>query len=382
MPENWKTYALEEVVEKIIDYRGKTPLKSIKGVPLITAKVIKDGRINTPEEFIAEDMYEKWMTRGIPEIGDVVLTTEAPLGEVAQIKTRTRVALAQRVIALRGKAGILDNAFLKYFLQSPIGQGALRAKESGTTVFGIKQSELRELEIHAPDFSEQCRIGITLLTLDEKIELNMKMNASLEAIGQLVFKHWFVDYQFPGSDGELVDGQPRGWRVGKLGEVIELLYGKALKAEKRAEGEFPVVGSSGIVGFHNEFLVQGPGIVIGRKGTIGEVIWLDQSFFPIDTTFYVKDQLGVHDLFFHYFLLKRQYFKKIASDSAVPGLNRNEAQRNPVVIPKKESVQIFNELMRPIFEKRRCLNEEVKTLIRLRDSLLPRLMNGAVRVAE
>lgn len=117
MVSDWQENSLEDCMEAIIDYRGKTPKKTESGIPLITAKIIKGGRILPVAEFIAEDDYDTWMRRGIPKSRDIVLTTEAPLGEVAQLDER-KVALAQRVITLRGKAGLLDNTFLKYLLLS------------------------------------------------------------------------------------------------------------------------------------------------------------------------------------------------------------------------------------------------------------------------
>jgi type I restriction enzyme S subunit len=117
MTGEWTVRPLEDCVATLIDYRGKTPRKTSSGIPLITAKVVKGGRIETPDEFISVDDYEPWMRRGLPNAGDVVITTEAPLGEVAQLGSE-RVALAQRLIALRGKPGVLDNTFLKFLIQS------------------------------------------------------------------------------------------------------------------------------------------------------------------------------------------------------------------------------------------------------------------------
>ena len=108
---------LEDCLDALIDYRGKTPVKTESGIPLITAKIIKGGRIETPTEFIAKDNYDAWMRRGIPKTGDVVLTVEAPLGEVAQLG-HEKVALAQRVVTLRGKEGVLDSTYLLYLLQT------------------------------------------------------------------------------------------------------------------------------------------------------------------------------------------------------------------------------------------------------------------------
>ena len=113
----WKEYLLEDIIDTFIDYRGKTPKKSDSGIPLVTAKVVKSGKILTPNEFIPEDEYENWMTRGYPKKNDVVLTTEAPLGEVALIKDEN-IALAQRIITMRGNPEVVSNVFLKYYLQS------------------------------------------------------------------------------------------------------------------------------------------------------------------------------------------------------------------------------------------------------------------------
>src|SRR5690242_6927352 len=179
----WQTRPLDECLETLIDYRGKTPKKVSSGIPLITAKVVKNGRIETPDEFIAEEDYEGWMRRGFPQAGDVLLTMEAPLGEVAQLDDR-KVALAQRLVALRGKQGLLDNWFLKYLLQSSSVQDQLKSRATGTTVLGIKQSELRKINLTLPPLPEQRAIASVLGALDDKIELNRRMNETLEALAQ------------------------------------------------------------------------------------------------------------------------------------------------------------------------------------------------------
>jgi len=184
---------LEDWMAAIIDYRGKTPEKTSFGIPLVTAKIVKGGRIEDPEEFIAEDAYEQWMRRGIPAAGDVVLTTEAPLGEVAQLDGR-KVALAQRIITLRGKPNLLDNTYLKFALQSQPIQEQLHGRASGSTVTGIKQSELRKLQLTFPSLEEQQRVAGILGSLDDKITVNRRINQTLEAMAQAIFKSWFVDF--------------------------------------------------------------------------------------------------------------------------------------------------------------------------------------------
>ena len=177
--EEWKEYRLGDCLEALIDYRGKTPKKTSFGIPLITAKIIKNGQIEPPTEYIAEKDYDLWMVRGLPKEGDVVLTTEAPLGEVAQLGNQ-KIALAQRVVTMRGKKGFLNNTYLKYFFLSNEGQGRLRARETGTTVTGIKQSELREVKITCPPYEIQKKIANILSSLDDKIEVNRMINSNLE----------------------------------------------------------------------------------------------------------------------------------------------------------------------------------------------------------
>ncbi|MEN8822681.1 MAG: restriction endonuclease subunit S [Abyssibacter sp.] len=206
MGSDWTECILEDCMEAIIDYRGKTPSKTDSGVPLITAKIIKGGSIQPITEFIAESDYDSWMRRGIPKAGDIVMTTEAPLGEVAQLDDK-RVALAQRVITLRGKTGTLDNTFLKYLLSSHRIQNQLEGRASGTTVRGIKQSELRKVVLDFPPFEQQKAIAHILGSLDDKIELNRQMNATLEAMAQALFKSWFVDFD-PVIDNALAAGHP------------------------------------------------------------------------------------------------------------------------------------------------------------------------------
>ncbi|HHL5101978.1 TPA: restriction endonuclease subunit S [Escherichia coli] len=206
MGSNYIEMRLEDCMDAIIDYRGKTPKKVDNGIPLITAKIIKNGRIQEVNEFIAINDYDDWMVRGLPLEGDVVLTTEAPLGEVAQLDVR-KVALAQRVITLRGKKGILENDYLLYLLQSSFVQNQLDGRASGSTVTGIKQSELREIILRLPPVSLQKSISHQLKCLDKKIDLNNKINKTLEQMSQTLFKSWFVDFD-PVIDNALDAGNP------------------------------------------------------------------------------------------------------------------------------------------------------------------------------
>ena len=149
-----RAMTVEAVMERIVDYRGKSPHKTATGVPLITARVVKRFELQTPSEFIAEANYSAWMRRGLPKRGDVVFTTEAPLGEVAQIEDE-RVALAQRVLLLRPHGQLMTGGFLMYALRSPEVRREIEARSTGSTVRGIRQSELRKVVLPVPELVEQ-----------------------------------------------------------------------------------------------------------------------------------------------------------------------------------------------------------------------------------
>jgi type I restriction enzyme S subunit len=196
MQSEWTCLPLERAVDVLIDYRGKSPPKSEEGVPVISAKVVKDGRVLHPiEQTIDPQYYPIWMTRGLPKAGDVIMTTEGPMGEVAQLDSKTaKYALGQRIVCMRGRKGVLDNTFLKFLLISPRQQAILHSFATGTTVAGISQKSLRSVPLVLPPYGEQVAMGRPLGSLDDKIELNRRMNETLEAMARAIFKDWFVDF--------------------------------------------------------------------------------------------------------------------------------------------------------------------------------------------
>jgi type I restriction enzyme S subunit len=158
MKQGWVECNLEDNI-KLIDYRGRTPVKTESGVRLITAKNVKLGYLQLePQEFISADSYDSWMSRGIPNFGDVIFTTEAPLANVAQIETTEKLAFAQRIIVMQPNAKILDGAFLKHMLLSESVRKKILESGTGATVLGIKSSLLRKIRISFPPLPEQQRI--------------------------------------------------------------------------------------------------------------------------------------------------------------------------------------------------------------------------------
>jgi type I restriction enzyme, S subunit len=148
--DNWVTCNLEEHIN-LIDYRGRTPKKTLNGVRLITAKNVKLGYLQSePQEFIASDNYDSWMTRGIPNFGDIIFTTEAPLANVAQINTNEKLAFAQRIIVMQPDTNKINQTFLKYMILSNPIRNKILDKGTGATVQGIKSSLLKKIKIYFP----------------------------------------------------------------------------------------------------------------------------------------------------------------------------------------------------------------------------------------
>jgi type I restriction enzyme S subunit len=256
-------------------------------------------------------------------------------------------------------------------------QGRLKARSSGTTVMGIKNKDLRKIEIPIPKHRQtQDRVSEVLSKYDDLIENNKRRIELLEESARQLYKEWFVRFRFPGHEHvNIVDGVPEGWEKKKLKDLFTLNYGKALKADNRIPGDFPVYGSSGVVGTHNKALVKGPGIIVGRKGNVGAVHWSHLDFFPIDTVYFINTEESSY--FIYYALLHTAF---INTDVAVPGLNRDFAYSREVIVPTNTLREEFEDEVAPIFKQCHTLEKYNDQLAKARDLLLPKLMNGEIAV--
>ncbi len=343
--------------------------------------------------------------------GDYLLIAED--GENLRTRNTPIAFLAKGKFWVNNHAHILqgnlkaDTRFLMYALQSMDISGYL----TGSTMPKLTQGNMNRIPIFAPELKTQRRIAHILGTLDDKIELNRKMNETLEAMAQAIFKSWFIDFdpvkakghlagKYHGDDmprgrAEKLLGQmdpevvklfpedfedselgriPRGWKIYKLGNLIELAYGKALKEEDRLAGNIPVYGSNGQVGFHNEKLVSGPGIIVGRKGNPGTVTWSPTDFFSIDTTFYVVPKNRYSSPYLLYHILRNHHLSSLSADSAVPGLNRNQAYMNKQSIPPQDLENAFGLIVKKLFSLIYRNEIESEIITTQREILLPKLM--------
>ena len=232
--DEWEQRKLIEVCD-YVDYRGKTPTKTENGIFLVTAKNVKDGFIDyeTSKEYISENAYEEVMRRGKPEIGDVLITTEAPCGNVAQVN-KADIALAQRIIKYRGHIGVVDNTYLKYYLLSPEFQKILNAKSSGGTVQGIKGSILHQQKIIYPSYEEQKKIGQHMDSLDHLITLHQRKCDEVKSL-----KKYMLQKMFPQNEQKVpeirFEGFTEAWEQRKLGDVLDDMYNGQTPSRNKSE---------------------------------------------------------------------------------------------------------------------------------------------------
>jgi type I restriction enzyme, S subunit len=279
VPEGWKILPLRRVVYRFVDYRGKTPEKVDRGVPLITAKNIKGGHIDlsSSKEFIRKNEYQDWMTRGLPENGDVLITTEAPLGEVAQVES-TYIALAQRIILLKVNKSIITNSYLKYHFLSKSGQGELWTQSSGSTALGIKADRFKGTLVSVPSLPEQRAIAAfldsetgridTLIEKKERqVELLQEKRAAL--ISHAVTKGLDPDVKMKDSGVEWLGEIPEHWKMLALKRLASLKSGEFITAESiDKDGDYPVFGGNGLRGYTTTFTHDGNYVLIGRQGAL------------------------------------------------------------------------------------------------------------------
>jgi type I restriction enzyme S subunit len=239
--------------------------------------------------------------------------------------------------------------------------------DSGSAQPSLNRNYIANIRIMLPARGEQEAIAMLLGALDDKIAVNDRIATTANS---LLKAHFSVTMQ-------------NAEREARLGELVELKYGKALKEEDRAPGQIPVFGGNGISGWHDAPLSNGPGIIVGRKGAnAGSVSWSQGPFWPIDTAFYVDSASGSMPLEFLLFLLECAGLRNIVGDSAIPGLNREMALSITVRLPTEDGIKLFTETAKPLLAMNAQITEESRVLAQLRDTLLPRLMSGEIRVRD
>jgi len=442
-----KKACLGDLLTQIIDHRGRTPKKlggdfCSSGIRVLSAKNIKNGHIDYTSEmrYVSREMYQRWMPVKLRN-GDILLTSEAPLGETAYLRDDVEFCLGQRLFALRTDEARLHSRYLYYYLRSQKGQHELHARATGTTAQGIRQSELVKIEIEYPeDISEQRAIAHILGTLDDKIELNRRMNETLEAMARALFKSWFVDFD-PVIDNALAAGNlipdalsekakrrlvlgdkrkplpehirclfpdrfvdselgpiPEGWRVGTLGDVAEHVrrgiqpneiqpgtpYIALEHMPKRciALSEWEV--ADGVES--NKFEFKRGEILFGKLRPYFHKVGVA----PVDgvcSTDIIVAKPRYENWFG--FVLGHvssvefvEYTTMVSTGTKMPRTSWRDMARYEVPLPPDHVAAAFTRLIRPGINRIIKGIHESRALAALRDALLPKLISGEIRVRD
>lgn len=397
--------SLADCAAHIVDNRGKTCPVGDTGRPLIATNCLRDGSLYPTYEttrFVSEETYRTWF-RGHPEPGDLIFVTKGSPGRVCLAPNPVDFCIAQDMVAIRANEPKVYSKYLFAVLRSDEAQRRIVNMHVGTLIPHFKKGDFDKLFLPIPPRPAQELIGDLYFDLSARIDLLQRTSTTLESIAQALFKSWFVDFDpvrakqagrepegmdaataalFPAEFEESALGLiPKGWHVGTIEDLLVLQRGFDLPAPQRTEGQFPILAASGPSGGHHEAMVKGPGVTTGRSGVIGNVYFVHEDFWPLNTSLWVKEFRLATPIFAYQFL-KTLDLKRLNAGSAVPTLNRNHVHAQPALLPPPEVIAAYTAVVSALFAHARANEKRAKTLSAVRDTLLPRLISGKLRLPE
>jgi len=384
IPKEWDAHKLSDLSLMITDGSHFSPKHQRSGYPLATVANMRDNCIDINSCYrITKEDFEKLSTSGDkPEINDVLFSKDGTVGQCIVFNQNVDLIVLSSIAIIRPDLKKASAYFLKYTLQSPASLNRISSSKTGSAIKRIVLRDLNSIKVALPrDIKEQKRVVEVLGVVDSAIELTDKVIAKTKRLKkglmQQLLTHGIGHSEYKDTP---IGKTPKTWLVARLGDIVSLEYGKGLPQNSRLEGRYPVVGSNGIVGYHNEALVKGPGIVVGRKGTIGAVSWIDEDFWPIDTTYYVKTDRGDVYLRWLFFELSYLNLARLHLADVVPGLKRDLAYSRTLPLPPLPEQQKIACIIIAV-DKKLSIEQNVKTrLERVKRGLMDLLLTGKVRI--
>lgn len=383
---------LGDALEQLMDYRGKTPKKlgadfTEAGVPVASALLVANGTLNLAEaRTVSLETYRSWM-KTTTRKGDVLLTSEAPLGRVARVPSDEPLVLGQRLFGLRGKTGVLDNGYLYYALQTAEVQGDLVGRSSGTTVFGIRQSALRQVRIPAPGIEDQRAIAEVLSALDDKIAANIRVTATTAELATSHFSHayQYADRSFLLSD--LVSTQ-YGITTSAHGEPGPKFL-RVTDINKKPWIEWDSTPNCTVSSLElSKYRVSAGDILVARMADPGKAAFIDVGDPEAVFASYLvrlKPHNPAQSLYLYYFLRSPQYLEYAQgamSGSVQKNMNAKVIVATDVGLPDPNRILQFNETVAPLRKLIQSHLNENRKLAATRDAFLPKLISGELRVKD
>lgn len=394
------------LLSEVIDNRGRTCPTAEKGIPLIATNCIGNENLYPVKKNIRQvslETYNTWF-RGHPEPGDVIFVNKGTPGRVCLVPDPIDFCIAQDMVSLRVNEKI-NNLYLLAAIRAPQVQNQIQKMQVGTILPNFKKGDFEKLLIPMRDMPTQKAIGKIYFELSLKIDLNERTSKTLESITQTLFKSWFLDLDpvkanmagekpagmdavtaalFPDSIEESELGLiPKGWSIESIGNIAIIQGGKMLSREEFSDdGRFPIFGGAGVMGKSNKSNAEGFVITVGRVGAYcGQFFYHRGSAWVNNNASRIIPKENISGEWMYQFL-KSFNIESIKKGAAQPFVSNSDLANSKIVLPSLEIIRRFTEIVRPIFEQREALADENLFLGKLRDSLLPRLISGELKIPE
>jgi type I restriction enzyme S subunit len=427
LPHGWIWNRLDAVCEDIFDCPHSTPDLTDIGPYVVRSQDIRSGVFRySGAAHVSEETFRKRISRAEPRYGDLLYSREGTyFGIAAEVPRDVRLCLGQRMVLLRPLASITNSRFLLYWLNSPLMASHIHGFRDGSVAERLNMPTIRGLPVALPLLSDQKAIANILGTLDDKIELNRRMNETLEAMARALFKSWFVDFdpvraKMEGRDtglpkhiadlfpDRLVDSElgeiPEGWEVQSFADTIEIIGGGTPKTTESEYwgGDIPwfsvvdspnesdiwvidtekKITSKGIENSSTRILPIGTTIITAR-GTVGRIALVGVPMAMNQSCYGIKGKVDIHG-FYTYFATRELItsLQQHAHGSVFDTITRDTLAGISVVVPPAIYIKNFNNYINPFLERIKSALFETRTITALRDSLLPKLISGELRVKD
>lgn len=388
MKSHWPHEKIEALCTRVTS--GGTPSRANAAyyengtIPWIKTGELKDWYVDKIEEFITETALRESSAKLFPA-NTVLLAMYGDgktMGSVGLL--RKPCATNQACCAMLPDPAKCEPKFLLYSLIY------YRPAILKLTIAGAQRNlngaTIKQFKIGVPSVKKQRRIASILSAYDDLIENNTRRIAILEEMARRIYEEWFVRFRFPGHEKvRMVESElglvPEGWKVVRLDDVLVLQRGFDLPRQDRTEGDYPIISATGESGTHIEFRVKGPGVVTGRSGSLGAVMYVEGDYWPLNTTLWVKE-FKVGSPLYAFFLLSSIDLTGFNSGAAVPTLNRNDVHGLPVLRPIPEVLLTFDDAVWPMMKLKQRLERKNANLRTTRNLLLRKLISGELDVSH
>lgn len=374
--DGWKIISVDDACT-ITDCQHKTApiVEYITPYKMLRTSNIRNGKIDTINvNYVTEETYKAWSVRGELNINDVILTREAPMGEVGIIRSEERFFLGQRMLQLKANQKLIQPKYLYLSLLSSYFQKQLAPlKGNGSIVANIRIPELKKMRLLIPSKEEeQQKIASILSTWDKAIELKEKLiEQKKEQKKGLMQKLLTGKIRLPGFEGE--------WKSYKLNQVLKIRHGKDQKKVQKEDGCYPILGSGGQIGRTDEYLYNKESILIGRKGTIDRPVYMDEPFWTVDTLFYTEINEGFLPKYIYY-IFNTIPWKQHNEASGVPSLSATTIGGIKVLVPDYLIQKAYSRILSTADDEIHLLETHLELLKQQKKGLMQLLLTGKVRV--